>query len=70
MPPRPGTGTVYCPFCNANGSAQPVLVALNVVPTGDRPRAREFVYEAYERGHFLYVCPRCGFKEIHNERLT
>ena len=70
MPPRPRTDTVYCPFCNASGSAQPCLVGLNVVWTDARPRAREFLYEAYELEHFLYVCPRCGFCEIHVERLT
>lgn len=62
-PRRP---TVFCPFCNAKGAHQPVLSPMGVLfVEGGKPAT----VQPFAAPHFTYVCPRCGFGEIH-ERLV
>lgn len=62
---KPRSPSIFCPFCNAQGNAQPVLCPMGVlfVEGGKSTTAQPFAAP-----HFAYVCPRCGYREIH-ERL-
>lgn len=66
---------LFCPFCNAEGSSQPVLSPMSCVyilgrkETEERPEApspppAKGKHEV-EEPHFEYRCQRCGFTEIH-----
>ena len=60
------TPSVFCPFCNAKGSAQPILSSMGVLfVEGGKPQT----VQPFPPAHFTYVCPRCGYGEIH-ERLV
>ncbi len=60
-----GNPSVFCPFCNSKGCAQPVLSPMGVLfVEGGKPAT----VQPYAAPHFTYVCPRCGYGEIH-ERL-
>ena len=63
--PNKRTESVFCPFCNAKGNQQPVLSPMGVlfVECG-----RPATVQPFAAAHFTFVCPRCGFGEIH-ERL-
>ena len=57
--------SVFCPRCNAKGSAQPVMSPMGVLfVEGGRPAT----CQPFTAPHFTYVCPRCSYSEIH-ERL-
>lgn len=54
---------IFCPACNARGSAQPVLspMARIAVP---RSLAAGAASRAVPEAHYLVTCPRCGYGEI------
>ena len=64
--PQNRTPSVFCPFCNTKGSNQPVMSPMGVLfVEGGKPAT----VQPFGAPHFTYVCPRCGFSEIH-ERLV
>lgn len=66
--PAPGKkpSSIFCPFCNSRGQAQPVLSPMNIAqvtyPAGaDVGKGVPF---------YSYRCQRCGYGEIHPVALT
>jgi len=54
---------LYCPLCNSQGTRQPILSAMGVLFVQN---GRSSTAEPVEAPHFTYVCPRCGYGEIHD----
>ena len=53
-----------CPLCNSEGAKQPILSAMGVLFVQN---GRGTTVEPYDSPHFTYVCPRCGYGEIHDK---
>ena len=45
---------VYCPWCDAQGATQRVLVEMAIINFAEG-----------QTRWFFYECPRCGYMEIH-----
>lgn len=54
--------SLFCPFCNAKGSKQPVLSPMVVRRVDSAPIEQD---GAVPTPFFLYRCERCGYGEIH-----
>jgi hypothetical protein len=54
---------LYCPVCSSEGQRQPVLSPMGVLFVQN---GRGTSVEPVDAPHFTYVCPRCGFGEIHD----
>lgn len=57
--------TVYCPYCNAKGHAQPVLSPMRCDYVKARPLPAG-VEEMLQAPFYQYTCERCGYHEIHD----
>ena len=65
----------FCPYCNSKGESQPILSSMVCAYVLDRRAAVQG--EDTERHpsrdvlepHYEYRCERCGFTEIHDNRL-
>jgi hypothetical protein len=58
--------SLFCPYCNAKGSKQPVLSPMSVQQVKSAPVESTAVAAPY----FHYRCERCGFAEIHDARAA
>ena len=65
MPPQK-PHPIFCSYCNAKGNSQPVLSPMGVLYV---EAGKSGTKQPYSPPHFTYICPRCGFGEIH-ERLV
>lgn len=65
MPIQREKKSVFCPFCNCKGNLHPVLSPMGVlfVEGGGKPMTTQ----PFAAPHFTYVCPRCGYGEIHEK---
>ena len=58
--------SLFCPFCNAKGNAQPVLSPMSVTEIRIAPTASG---DDGKVPFFSYRCERCGFSEIHQRAV-
>ena len=58
--------SLFCPFCNSRGCAQPVLSPMVVSEVRVAPLESA---EPNRVPYFTYRCERCGFGEIHERAV-
>lgn len=59
--------SLFCPYCNARGSAQPVLSPMVCKKVRVAPLESATAPEPTPTPYLHYRCERCGYSEIHDQ---